>query len=65
MNCVVCTEKIEPENLVALACGHIYHTDCVIKLVEKRTRKCPLCRVRITWHKKQLTRHKDLSIISR
>ena len=64
MNCVVCMEDIKPENLVALACGHIYHTNCVIRLVETRTRKCPLCRIRITWHKKQLVKHRVLSVNS-
>ncbi len=58
--CRVCIEKIPRKTVVALPCGHLFHTGCVIKLVEKRTRKCPLCRTRIPWHKKQLVRHLKL-----
>lgn len=59
-NCVICTDNIKKKNLVALACCHIYHIDCVIELVRKRTRKCPLCRNRISWNISQLKKHKEL-----
>ena len=61
MECIICLDKIEPNNLVALKCAHMFHTDCVIKLIEKRTRKCPICRERITYVKKQLIKHLELS----
>ena len=60
MECRICLEEITNINLVSLICGHCFHINCVIKLVEKRIRKCPLCRTRITWHKKQLVRHKNM-----
>jgi hypothetical protein len=60
-DCIICTDKIKKKNLVALTCCHIFHTSCVIKLVRKRTRKCPLCRTKIRWNVKQLEKHKNLS----
>ena len=59
--CIICTDKIKKKNLVALSCCHIYHTTCVINLVRKRTRKCPLCRTKIIWNLKQLDRHIKLT----
>jgi hypothetical protein len=62
MKCIICIEDLIPKNLVALECGHIYHTKCVIILIRKRTRKCPLCRKRITWNVNQLKRHDNLFV---
>ena len=53
-------DKIQKKNVVSLECGHMFHTNCIICLVKKRNRKCPLCRTRIRWHIKQLNRHNDL-----
>ena len=58
--CIICYEDINIENLVSLTCGHLFHTTCVITLVRKRLRKCPLCRKRITWNVKQLIKHNNL-----
>lgn len=58
--CIICFEEIELKDLTALSCGHMFHIDCIINLVKKRTRKCPLCRVRITWNVPQLLKHKEL-----
>ncbi len=52
--CLVCDEN---NDITALHCGHIFCTDCVIKLVKTRNRKCPLCRTRITWNIPQLDNH--------
>jgi len=60
LDCIICTDEIKRKNLTALVCGHMYHTNCVIKLVKKRTRKCPICRNRITWTVPQLLKHKSL-----
>ena len=59
--CIICTDKIKQKYCVALACAHIYHISCVKTLIKKRSRKCPQCRTRITWNKKQLERHETLS----
>ncbi len=59
-NCIICFEEIELKDLTALSCGHMFHIDCIITLVKKRTRKCPLCRERITWNVPQLLKHKEL-----
>ena len=61
MECVICLEDIKNDELVALKCAHMFHIDCVIMLIQKRTRKCPICRERITYIKKQLVKHKKLS----
>ena len=61
MECIICTENIEEEDKVALSCCHIYHTICIIELVKKRYRKCPLCRTRIEWNIPQFKKHINLS----
>lgn len=58
--CIICTNEIKKKDLVVLECCHMYHSDCIIKLVEKRSRKCPICRTRIRWNVKQLNRHIEL-----
>ena len=60
--CFICFEEIKKKDTVSLECGHLFHTDCIITLVRKRYRKCPLCRKRIIWNVKQFTKHKDLYI---
>ena len=30
MECIICLDKIEPNNLVNLKCANMFHTDCVI-----------------------------------
>ena len=49
------------EDKVALQCCHLYHSECVKTLVKKRTRKCPICRTRITWNLEQINKHIKLS----
>ena len=34
LDCIICTDEIKRKNLTALVCGHMYHTNCVIKLVK-------------------------------
>ena len=59
-DCIICFEKIKKKNLVVLECAHMFHTNCIITMVKKRNRKCPLCRKRITWNVPQLKKHIDL-----
>lgn len=47
MQCIICTENIT--NPLFLQCGHGFCCDCVVMLIKKRTRKCPMCRNKITW----------------
>ena len=48
-DCVICLENINKDNLIKLNCKHMFHKDCILTLIKKRNRKCPLCRHRITW----------------
>ena len=57
MECVICNEEITKKDIVCLECCHIFHTNCVIMLVKKRTRKCPLCRTKIRLTIPQMIRH--------
>ena len=52
--CIICFDKIKIKDITSLVCGHLYHNHCVINLIRKRTRKCPICRTRITWNVKHL-----------
>ena len=47
--CVICFDEINKKNIINLTCNHSFHKECIITLVRKRNRKCPLCRNRITW----------------
>ena len=64
MECIICTEEIDVKNLICLECCHIFHSNCVINLVKKRTRKCPLCRTKIRWNIPQIIRHDNLYILN-
>ena len=46
-NCKICWDKLKDP--LFLPCAHGFCRQCVIRLIETRTRKCPLCRTRITW----------------
>lgn len=59
--CIICTDNIVEADKVALQCCHLYHSECVKTLVKKRTRKCPICRTRITWNLEQINKHIKLS----
>jgi len=48
-DCVICFESVTKNDFIRLTCNHVFHKNCIIKLIEKRSRKCPLCRHRITW----------------
>ena len=61
MECIICYENIKDSDKVALSCRHIFHTECIIELIRKRYRKCPLCRTRITWNVPQFQKHIKLS----
>jgi len=45
--CLICWDPIE--NPLFLVCAHGFCKNCVIMLIRKRTRKCPICRTRISW----------------
>ena len=52
MQCAICLESID--DVLFLVCAHGFCRNCVIRLIITRTRKCPICRTRITWTKKQI-----------
>ena len=60
--CIICNENIINNNKIALTCCHLFHTNCIITMIQKRYRKCPICRTRITWTIPQLLRHNHLYI---
>ena len=51
-NCLLCQEN--KDCIMALECGHVLCVDCVVCLIEKRSRKCPFCRTVIRWTKPQI-----------
>ena len=43
--CVVCQDELhngEPQHALQ-ACGHVFHTDCVMQWFRSRQSRCPLC----------------------
>ena len=46
--CVICQEPLKKTNLIILKCGHLFCASCIFKCLNY-TRKCPLCRHKITW----------------
>jgi len=43
-SCVVCQSTFEPEDIVvALRCGHHFHSNCISKWLLERCQWCPLC----------------------
>ena len=56
----MCVEVVDENDVVSLYCGHTFHTSCIITLIKKRNRKCPLCRERIEWNINQFKKHHEL-----
>lgn len=40
-DCAICLEKLTNVNIATSKCGHMFHLQCVMKVVNK---KCPTCR---------------------
>ena len=46
--CMICLENFCPnEQVTALPCIHLFHTQCIKKWMEKK-RECPICKLRLT-----------------
>ena len=60
--CLIC-ETTDPKILTALQCCHLFCSDCVIKLIRIRNRKCPVCRTKIVWNVPMLLTHNKLRSI--
>ena len=60
MDCVICDKPIKGEEALSLECAHLFHIKCIITLIRKRWRRCPLCRHKICWNVNQIIRHKKL-----
>ncbi len=44
-SCVICIDEFEPgETINETRCGHIYHLQCMERLLKNKFRTCPLCR---------------------
>lgn len=41
--CAVCLEPRESGPITSLPCGHIFHVDCIVKALLKKS-SCPMCR---------------------
>ena len=44
VECAICLEKIESQDLKTGKCGHNYHHYCIDKWCEEGNKKCPMCR---------------------
>uniref|UniRef100_A0A6C0ACY9 RING-type domain-containing protein n=1 Tax=viral metagenome TaxID=1070528 RepID=A0A6C0ACY9_9ZZZZ len=45
MECLLCVEQIEQKkNVYKTSCGHMYHSSCIYKHINKNRKDCPLCR---------------------
>ena len=42
-DCVICFEKLVSENVQELACGHMFHHNCIERWLEDNS-TCPCCR---------------------
>ena len=49
-NCVICSNKFN-NNYIALPCGHVFHSDCILQWINKKL-SCPTCRMKLAWTKK-------------
>ncbi len=49
MPCNICLQTLTFTTVVEFDCGHIIHYHCLKKMLNKRMRKCPQCRGKITW----------------
>lgn len=45
--CCICLENINMKPYTLLECGHIFHTDCIMKNCNVSSRTCPYCRQEI------------------
>ena len=43
-DCPICMETIELANALTTACGHHFHTTCLLTNIMKMNRNCPCCR---------------------
>lgn len=44
INCAICLNDFEPENLISItSCNHIFHKDCIKEWTHYKT-NCPVCR---------------------
>ncbi|GFR11156.1 e3 ubiquitin-protein ligase TRAIP [Trichonephila clavata] len=43
MRCVICTDCFDGHGIVATQCGHVFHSQCLLKWID-RSKTCPECR---------------------
>ena len=51
--CSICQDELSKDNIIRqLGCSHIYHKECIDKYLLEYSNKCPICRTKITDHRK-------------
>ena len=53
-SCSICLEKINNNDIknATLECGHIFHSDCILKWIENKS-NCPICRAKFRFKLKK------------
>lgn len=46
LECSICLDDIETDNIKKLACNHCFHIDCIDQWLLRET-TCPMCRIEV------------------
>ncbi len=49
-HCIICLESFISDNQTILACGHTFHSKCILTWFEKKL-SCPYCKIKFKWQK--------------
>jgi len=63
MECMICLEEINTNELFTLYCGHRYHNKCILRWMEDIKHTCPLCRNEIILETYYFEKERKCSLI--